>query len=143
MLLYERHKSTNPSGLTGPSPYVIPGGASEHIQPANRLMMSYDRLRDQRFKTQCQSCVQENSARHAKRLPKTASGHFFCLPWTRHARLAQTVLLGRFPGSSHHPASVDRKCPVLGACSPLRDLPTYEDPLYTHAPKPESRQMCP
>ena len=29
----------------------------QHIQPANRLMMSYDRLRDQAFKTQCQSYV--------------------------------------------------------------------------------------
>ena len=53
MLIYERHNSTNPTGLTGPSP----GGASEHIQPANRPMMSYDRLRDQAFKTQCQSYV--------------------------------------------------------------------------------------
>ena len=56
MLLYEQHNSTNPTGLTGPSPYVIPGEASEHIQPANRLM-SYDGLRDQAFKTQCQSYV--------------------------------------------------------------------------------------
>ena len=57
MILYEQHNSTNPTGLTGPSPYVIPVEASKHIQPANRLMMSYDRLRDQAFKTQCQSYV--------------------------------------------------------------------------------------
>ena len=57
MLLYEQHNSTNPTGLTGPSPYVIPGEASEHIQPDNRVTMSYDRLRDQAFKTQYQSYV--------------------------------------------------------------------------------------
>ena len=86
-------------------------------------------------------CVQENSARHAKRLPKTASGNFFCLPWTRHARLAQTVLLGRFLGSSHHPVSVNRKCPVMGACSPLLDWSTYEDP-WTHMHQSLNPDRC-
>ena len=145
MVLYEQQESTSPTVSLGlPHLRFLVGPPCTVNQPMGPWrVMPGQGTRPLRHKASPPGRVQEDSARHGEPLPQTASSHLFCLPRARHAHLAREGLAGKIPGLLLLASSVDRKQPALGACLPLLDWSINWDSLYTHAPKPEYRQMSP